>query len=131
MVRRMVVLGSVLAVATAAAASAATSGVYTGTTSQGLAISLKVNSGKVVNVNYIAKYGSCGEFTGNKGKVALAITNNKFSGTAHLNSETVIKLAGSFFLGNSVKGTLSATLTTGGIHPMTCKTGTLTFTAKH
>lgn len=129
MVRRMLVLGSVLALATAAAASAASSGLYRGTTSQaGRMISVQVSNGKVVKVNYDLMYGSCGGFTG-QDKVALAIKNNKFSGTAHPNAETVDKLSGTFN-GNNLTGTVSSTVKTGGTHGSTCKSGKVKFTAK-
>jgi hypothetical protein len=119
----------VLAVAIAAAASAAAAGLYTGQTSQKLKISVKVANGKVVGVDYTAKYGSsCGELIGTD-KVKIAITNNRFSATVHPNSETVDKLGGTFKR-NHVTGTLNSTVTTGGIHPMKCHSGKVTFSAK-
>lgn len=128
MVRRIFVLGAVLAVAVAAGASAASSGLYTGKTSQELKISVKVSKGKVVKVDYTASYGSCGELTGTD-KVKIAIKSNKFSATVHPNSETVDKLSGTF-KGENISGTLSSAVTTGGIHPTTCKSGKVTFKAK-
>jgi hypothetical protein len=126
--RRIVVLGSALAVVFAAVASAAASGVYNGKTSQKLQISVKVSGGKVVKVGYVARYGSCGEFTG-ADKVKIAIKSNKFSATVHPNSETVDKLSGSF-KGQKVAGTLTSTVTEGGIHSTTCHSGKLSFSAK-
>ena len=128
MLRRIVVLGSVLAVALAAVASAASSGLYKGKTNQKLQISVKVSDGKVVKVDYVAGYGSCGEFIGTD-KVKIAIKGNKFSATVHPNSETVDKLSGRF-KGQKVTGTLQSTVTTGGIHPTTCRSGKVTFSAK-
>ncbi len=128
MLRRIVVLGAALAVAVAAVASAASSGLYTGKTSQKLKISVKVTNGKVVKVGYVASYGSCGEFIGTD-KVKIAIKSNKFSATVHPNSETVDKISGSF-KGQKVSGTLTSTVTTGGIHPTTCHSGKVTFSAK-
>jgi hypothetical protein len=127
-VRRTLVLGAVLAIALAAAASAASAGLYTGKTSQKLAISVKVSGGKVTKVDYAAEYGSCDEFTG-ADKVKIAIKGNKFSATVHPNSETVDKLSGTF-KGSKLSGSLSSVVTTGGIHPQTCKSGKVTFTAK-
>ena len=128
MLRRIVVLGAALAVAVAAVASAASSGLYTGITSQQLKISVKVTKGKVVKVGYVASYGSCGEFIGTD-KVKIAIKRNRFSATVHPNSETVDKISGSF-KGQKVSGTLNSTVTTGGIHPTTCHSGKVTFSAK-
>lgn len=128
MVRRIFVLGAVLAVAIAASALAASSGLYSGKTSQKLKITVKVSKGKVVKVDYVAKYGSCGEFTG-VDNVQIQIKSNKFSATVHPNSETVDKLSGSF-KGKNVRGTLSSLVTTGGIHPSMCRSGKLTFSAK-
>lgn len=128
MVRRIFVLGAVLAVAIAAGASAASSGLYSGKTSQKLKITVKVSKGKVVKVDYVAKYGSCGEFTG-VDNVQIQIKSNKFSATVHPNSETVDKLSGSF-KGKNVRGTLSSLVTTGGIQPSMCRSGKLTFSAK-
>jgi hypothetical protein len=127
-VRRMFVLGVVLAVAIAAGASAASSGVYTGKTSQKLKITVKVSKGKVVKVAYVAKYGSCGEFTG-VDRAQLAIRSNKFSATVHPNSATVDKLTGRF-KGKNLSGTLSSKVTTGGIHPTACRSGKVKFSAK-
>jgi hypothetical protein len=126
--RRIVVLGAVMAVALAAVASAASSGTYTGKTSQQLKITVKVSKAKVVKVGYTAKYGSCGEFIGTD-NVKIAIKNNKFSATVHPNSETVDKLSGTFN-GQKVSGSLTSTVTTGGIHPTTCHSGKVTFSAK-
>jgi hypothetical protein len=126
--RRIVVLGAALAVALAAAASAASPGLYTGKTSQKLKISVKVSGAKVVKVGYVAKYGSCGEFTG-ADNVKIAIKSNKFSATVHPNSETVDKVSGSF-KGQKVTGSLVSTVTEGGIHTTTCHSGKLTFSAK-
>ena len=126
--RRTLLLGAVLAIALTAAASAASAGLYTGKTSQKLAISVKVSGGKVTKVDYVAKYGSCGEFDG-ADKVKIAVKGNKFSATVHPNSETVDKLSGKF-KGTSVSGSLNSVVTTGGIHPQTCKSGKVTFTAK-
>lgn len=128
MLRRIVVLGAALAVAMAAVASAASSGLYTGKTSQKLKITVKVSGGKLVKVDYAAVYGSCNELLGTD-KVKIAIKSNKFSATVHPNSETVDKLSGTF-KGQKVSGTLTSTVTTGGIHPMTCHSGKLTFSAK-
>ena len=128
MLRRIVVLGAALAVAMAAVASAASSGLYTGKTSQKLKITVKVSNGHVVKVGYVAQYGSCGELEGSD-KVKIAIKGNKFSATVHPNSETVDKLSGTF-TGHKVSGALNSTVTTGGIHPMTCRSGKVTFGAK-
>jgi hypothetical protein len=128
MVRRTFVLGAVLAVALAAIASAASPGLYTGKTSQHLTITVKVSGAKVVKVGYSARYSSCGELIGTD-KVKIAINSNKFSATVHPNSETVDKLSGTF-KGSSVSGTLNSVVTTGGIHPETCKSGKVTFSAK-
>lgn len=126
--RRVFVLGILLAVAIAAGAVAASSGVYTGKTSQKLKITVKVSKGNVSRVTYFAKYGSCGEFSGID-NMKIAIKNNKFSKTVHPNSEVVDKLSGSF-KGKNVSGTLSSVLSLGGIHPSTCRTGKLKFSAK-
>jgi hypothetical protein len=123
-----VVLGVSLAVAVAAVASAASSGLYTGKTSQRLKITVKVTGGKVVKVDYSATYGSCGELI-NTDKVKIAIKSNKFSATVHPNSETVDKLSGNF-KGQNLSGTVNSTVTTGGIHPMTCHSGKVTFSGK-
>lgn len=128
MLRRIVVLGAALAVALAAVASAASSGLYTGKTRQQLKITVKVSKGKVVKVGYTARYGSCGELIG-ADNVKIAIKDNKFGATVHPNSETVDKLSGTF-KGQKVSGALTSTVTTGGIHPMTCHSGKLTFSAK-
>jgi hypothetical protein len=127
-VHRITVLGAVLAVGIAAAASAASSRVYTGQTSQKLKITVKVSKGKVVRVDYVAKYGSCGELSG-ADKVKIAIKGNTFSATVHPNSETVDKLSGSF-KGKKLSGTLSSSVTLGGIHASKCKSGKLKFSAK-
>jgi hypothetical protein len=126
--RRTLVLGAVLAVALGAVASAASPGQYTGKTSQHLPITVKVSGGKVVKVAYTASYGSCGELSGSD-KVKIAIKSSKFSATVHPNSETVDKLSGKF-KGTSVSGSLTSVVTTGGIHPTTCKSGKVTFSAK-
>lgn len=55
MVRTLFVLGVVLAVAIAAGASAASSGLYTGPTSQKLKVTVEVSKGKVVKVDYVAR----------------------------------------------------------------------------
>lgn len=128
MARRTLVLAAALAIAIAATASAAASGLYTGKTGQSLKITLKVSKGKVVKVNYIAKYGSCGKFIG-ADKVSIAIKDDKFKATVHPNSETVDKLSGTF-KGQKVTGTLNSTVTTGGIHPQVCRSATVTFSAK-
>ena len=128
MVRRIFVLGAVLAVAIAAGASAAASGRYAGKTTQKLKVTVEVSKGKVVKVAYVAKYGSCGEFSG-VDKAHIAIRHNKFRATVHPNSETVDKLSGSFE-GKSVSGTISSSVITGGIHPTTCKSGKVKFSAK-
>jgi hypothetical protein len=127
-VRRIFALGAGLAVAIVAGASAAASGPYAGNTSQKLNITVKVSKGNVVEVDYVAKYGPCGEFSG-VDKVHIAIKRDKFSATVHPNSETVDKLSGSF-KGKNVSGTLSSSVTTGGIHPTTCKSGKVKFSAK-
>jgi hypothetical protein len=127
-VRRIFVLGAVLAVAIAAGASAASSGLYTGKTSQKLKITVEVSKGKVVSVDYIAKYGSCGEFNG-VDIVHAAIIRNKFSATGHPDAEVTDKLSGSF-KGKNVSGTLSSLVSTGGLHPVTCKSGKVRFSAK-
>jgi hypothetical protein len=124
----MFVLGAALAVALAGSASAASSGLYTGKTSQKLKITIKVSKAKVVAVHYIAKYGSCGEFQG-VDTAHIAIKANKFSATVHPNSETVDKLSGRF-KGANLSGTLDSTVTTGGIHPTTCLSGKVKFSAK-
>jgi hypothetical protein len=118
----------VLAVGIATAASAASSGLYTGQTSQKLKVTVKVSQGKVVKVGYVARYGSCGQPMG-ADKVKIQIKNNKFSATVHPNSETVDKISGSFN-GTKVSGTIHSTVTLGGIHPTTCKSGKLKFSAK-
>lgn len=128
MLRRIGVLGAVLAVTMAAIASAAPSGLYTGKTSQKLEISVKVSNGHVRKVSYVAEYGSCGEFDGSD-TVNIAIKGNKFNATVHPNSETVDKLSGTF-TDQRVSGALTSTVTTGGIHPMTCHSGRVTFNAK-
>jgi hypothetical protein len=74
-----------------------------------------VSKGKVVKVEYVARYGSCAEFTG-VDNVHIAIMRNKFGATAHPNSETADKLSGSF-KGKNVSGTLGSSVTTGGLHP--------------
>ena len=125
--RRIVVLGAALAVAMAAVASAASSGLYTGRTSQKLKITVKVSGGKVVKVDYAAVYSSCNELI-NTDKVKIAIRSNKFSATVHPNSETIDKLSGAF-KGQKVSGAITSTVTTGGIHPMTCRSGKVTFSA--
>jgi hypothetical protein len=89
---------------------------------------VKVSKGNVVEVDYVAKYGPSGEFSG-VDKVHIAIKRDKFSATVHPNSETVDKLSGSF-KGKNVSGTLSSSVTTGGIHPTTCKSGKVKFSAK-
>jgi hypothetical protein len=127
--RRVFVLTVGIALVMAAVASAAVSGLYSGTTSQGLKITVKVSNSKVVKVAYTAKYGACGEFTGSD-KVAIGIRRGAFSATVHPNSETVDKLAGSF-KGEKVTGTISSTVTTGGIQTKTCKSGRVAFTARH
>jgi hypothetical protein len=126
--RRIGVLGAVLAVTMAGIASAAPSGLYTGKTSQALKISVKVSKGHVRKVSYVAEYGSCGEFDGSD-TVKIAIKGNKFNATVHPNSETVDKLSGTF-TDQRVSGTLTSTVTTGGIHPTTCHSGRVTFNAK-
>jgi hypothetical protein len=126
--RRIGILGAVLAVTMAAVASAASSGLYTGKTSQKLKISVKVSKGHVVKVSYVADYGSCGAFDGSDG-VKIAIKGNKFNATVHPNSETVDKLSGTF-TDHRVSGALNSTVTTGGIHPTTCHSGRVTFNAK-
>lgn len=128
MLRKTFVLGVVLALAIAVGASAASSGLYTGKTSQQLKITLKVSGGKVVNVTYTAKYGSCGQFS-EVDKAPMSIQGNKFRKTVRPNSEVVDKLSGTFN-GKNVTGKLSSTLMTGGIHPTTCRSGSLTFSAK-
>jgi hypothetical protein len=126
--RRIVVLGAALTVAMAAVASAASSGLYAGNTSQKLKIKVKVSNGHVQKVTYVAKYGSCGEFDGTD-NVKIAIKDNKFSATVHPNSETVDKLSGTF-TGAKLNGSLTSTVTTGGIHTITCHSGKVTFGAK-
>jgi hypothetical protein len=127
-VRRILALGTVLAVATATGALAASSGLYTGKTSQKLSITVKVSKGKVVKVDYFARFGSCGELSA-VDKVKIAIKGGKFSATVHPNSEAVDKLTGRF-KGQAVSGTLSSVVMLGGIHPSTCRTGKVTFSAK-
>jgi hypothetical protein len=126
--RRIFVLGAALAVVFAADASAASSGTYTGTTSQKQKVTLKVSGGKVVRFAYSATYGACGDASG-VDKVKIVIKKNKFSATVHPNSEVVDKLSGTF-KGNKVTGTITSSLAEGGIHPKTCKTGKLKFSAK-
>jgi hypothetical protein len=126
--RRIGLLGAVLAVTMTAIASAAPSGLYTGKTSQELKISVKVSKGHVRKVSYVAEYGSCGEFDGSD-TVKIAIKGNKFNATVHPNSETVDKLSGSF-TDQRISGALTSTVTTGGIHPTTCHSGKVTFNAK-
>lgn len=112
----------------AAVASAAPSELYTGKTSQKLNIAVKVSKGHVVKVSYVAEYGSCGKFDGSD-TVKIAIKGNKFNATVHPNSESVDKLSGTF-TGQRVSGALNSTVTTGGIHPMTCHSGRVTFNAR-
>ncbi|MDQ6806727.1 MAG: hypothetical protein M3065_17590 [Actinomycetota bacterium] len=128
MLRRTLVAGSVVALATAAGASAASPGLYMGKTSQKQTISVQVTGGKVVKVVYFAKYGACGDFSG-QDKVAITIKNNKFSATVHPNSETVDQVSGTF-KGKAVSGTLSSTVITGGLHGSVCHSGKLKFSAK-
>ncbi len=128
MVRRILVVGTMLAIVIAVSASAASSGLYSGETSQKLKITVKVSRGKVVRFDYIARYGSCGEFTG-ADKLNVAIKRSKFSVIVHPNSETSDKLNGRFN-GKNLKGTLTSSVTTGGIHPTTCTSGNVRFSAK-
>lgn len=128
MLRKIGVLGAALVVTMAAVASAAPSGLYTGKTSQKLNIAVKVSKGHVVKVSYVAEYASCGEFDGSD-TVKIAIKGNKFNATVHPNSESVDKLSGTFTR-QRVSGALNSTVTTGGIHPMTCHSGRVTFNAK-
>jgi hypothetical protein len=60
--------------------------------------------------------------------VHIPIKANKFSATVHPNSKTVDKLSGSF-KGASLSGTLFSSTTTGGIHPTTCISGKVKFSA--
>lgn len=128
MLRRIGALAAVLAVTMAAVASAASSGLYTGKTSQKLRIAVKVSKGHVVKVTYVAEYGSCGEFDGSD-VAKIPINGNKFNATVHPNSETVDKLSGTF-AHQRVSGSLTSTVTTGGIHPTTCHSGKVKFNAK-
>lgn len=128
MLRRIVVLGAALSMAMATVASAASSGVYVGNTSQKLKIRVKVSNGHVQKVTYVAQYGSCGEFDG-ADNVKIVIKDNKFNATVHPNSETVDRLSGTF-TGQKLSGSLISTVTTGGIHPMTCHSGKVTFGAR-
>jgi hypothetical protein len=128
MVRRILTLGTVLAVAITAMAAGAPSGLYTGKTSQRLKITVKVSKGKVSYVFYTAKYGKCG-MTSASDNVQIRLRHNRFGATAHPNAETVDKISGRF-RGKNLSGTLSSTISTGGIHPITCKSGRLTFSAR-
>jgi hypothetical protein len=127
-VRKILVVGAVMVVAIAAGASAASSGLYTGKTSQKLKITLTVSKGKLVKFDYAARYGSCGELTG-ADNPRIAIKHQKFSATVHPNSETTDRLSGTF-VGTNVTGILNSSVTTGGIHPTTCKSGKVKFSAK-
>jgi hypothetical protein len=128
MVRRILTLGTVLAVAITAMAAGAPSGLYTGKTSQRLKITVKVSRGNVTKVFYTAKYGKCGTLSA-LDNVQIRLRHNKFNTTVRPNSETVDKVSGRF-RGKNLSGTLSSSVRTGGIHPTTCRSGKLTFSAR-
>jgi hypothetical protein len=131
MLRRTAGLAAVLAIAVTGVALAASAATYNGTTSQHLPIKVTVKGFKVVRVSFTAKYGACGELSGNN-KVSIKIFGTGFKSTVKPNSETKLTISGTFGgskTGKTLKGKLSSVVTEGGIHPTTCSTGAVTYTA--
>jgi hypothetical protein len=130
MLRRSAVIGVVLAVAVAAVASAGTAGVYSGKTSQHLALSVTATGSKISKIKYAANYGACGADLFGTSKVSIPIKKGKVSASARLDSESTISLTGTF-KGKKFSGSFKSSITEGGIHPQTCSTGKVTFKLTH
>jgi hypothetical protein len=130
MLRRSTVIGVVLAVAVAAVASAGTAGVYSGKTSQHLAMSVTATGSKISKIKFAGNYGACGGDLFGTSKVSIPIKNGKVSDNARLNSEVTMNLTGAF-KGKKFNGSFKSSITEGGIHPKTCSTGKVTFKLTH
>ena len=132
-----------VALALAAGALAAKSGIWDGSTSQtfgtgALPISLEVSHNKVTVIFYGANYTGnstrCARADGpdaqrldpNTGFKGFKIKHNKFGGRFNAGSGDQISLGGQF-KGNTVSGSFSESFSVEGIH---CHTGRVTFSAK-
>jgi hypothetical protein len=126
MLRRSALIGVMLAVTVAAVASAGTAGVYSGKTSQHLALTVTATGSKITKIKYAANYGACGADLFGTSKVSIPIKNGKVSDNARLNSEVTMNLTGAF-KGKKFNGSFKSSITEGGIHPQTCPTGKVKF----
>ena len=129
MFRRTCALALVLAVGSTAVAMAATASTYSGKTSQHDPISLTVSGKRISKVSFTAGYGSCGTLTGTMKPIKLG-KHGKFNTTQKTPDGAVVTTIKGQLKGRTITGSLTGLLNAGGIHPHTCKTGKLTFTAK-
>ncbi len=141
MMRRIGALASVCALAVAGVAPAAQGQTYTGRTSQrDGSISLTVKGGKVVHVSFVAGNGhgsGCTEAAAPLPKFPVTFKprwtiskHGTFSGTVSPRDQEVFKITGRV-TGSKITGSFTDQIPLGQLtsHPVTCRSGKVTFTA--
>lgn len=129
MVRRTCALALALVAGSSAVALAATASHYSGATSQHERIGLTVTAKRITKVVFTARYGSCGSLTTTLKPIKLG-ARGSFSATQRsVDGSSMTKVKGRL-KGTAITGSLTGSVTEGGIHPRICRTGKVTFSAK-
>jgi hypothetical protein len=123
--RRIVGLAVVIAIATTGVALADGVATYHGTTNQKLPISVGLKGFKVVKLSFTAKYGSCGTLS-TSGGVSLQIKGSGFTGTVKPTPSSKVTITGTFGNGKTLHGSLHAVVSKGAT---TCSSGRITYRA--